>query len=404
MLFAPQMDVPPPAPQSLELPAGFRAELVDEAPNLRWPSAVHCLEDGSLLVAEDPMDMPGPADEPIDRLWLYRFDEDGRATRTLFADQLYAVFGLQQIDEAVYVMNMPELTVLRDTDGDGVADQREVLIDDLGPPAPGWPGGFNDHIVSGLRLGMDGFLYVSVGDKGVPRAHGTDGSAITLHGGGVVRVRPDGSQLEVVARGTRNHLDVAINSKGDLFTHDNTDDGLGWWTRLTHIVRGGAYGYPWDYREHPERHLPPMTDFGGGSPCGGLAYRGGAWGQEFADSLFFCEWGKGILRRFVLAEDGSSYRLVSDQDFARGGEVSNFRPLDVCTSPDGRFLYLADWGYGGWRADNVSGRLWRIRKSDDVGAPEPAIADWPREAVGLIPLLSWSGGALVERVIDALLD
>ena len=67
-------------------------------------------------------------------------------------------------------------------------------------------------------------------------------------GGGVLRLKPDGSKLEVYSRGTRNHLDVALNSEDELFSYDNTDDGLGWWTRYTHMVDGGYYGYPWDYR------------------------------------------------------------------------------------------------------------------------------------------------------------
>jgi hypothetical protein len=95
---------------------------------------VHCLDDGSLLVAEDMMDMPGPADQPVDRLFLLRFQPDGTFTKTLFADRLYAVMGIQQIDDAIYVMNMPHLTVLRDVDGDGVADQRQELLSDLVRP------------------------------------------------------------------------------------------------------------------------------------------------------------------------------------------------------------------------------------------------------------------------------
>lgn len=197
-----------PSSALLVAPAGFAVDLIDSAPRLLWPSAVHCRADGSLLVAEDPMDMPGPADQPIDRIWLYRWNADGGFTRTLFAEKLYATFGLEEIDGAIYVMNMPHLTVLRDDDGDGVAEKRHELLTDLGPPAPGWPGGFNDHIVSGLRYGMDGFLYVSVGDKGIPLAHGTDGRTLSLRGGGIVRLRPDGSELGVVARGLRNTLDV----------------------------------------------------------------------------------------------------------------------------------------------------------------------------------------------------
>ncbi|MEQ8766668.1 MAG: HEAT repeat domain-containing protein [Planctomycetota bacterium] len=365
-----------PEPQALpEVPDGFSIELIAEAPEIRWPSAVHCLDDGSLLVAEDPMDMPGPTDQPIDRIWLFRWNEDGTHTKTVFAEKLFAVFGLQQIDDAIYVMNMPHLTVLRDRDGDGVAEERRVLIDDLGPPAPGWAGGFNDHIVTGIRLAMDGFLYVSVGDKGVPKATGTDGKTITLRGGGVVRVRPDGTDLEVVASGTRNHLDVAMTSKDDIFTYDNTDDGLGWWTRFTHIIRGGYYGYPWDYHDHQDRMLLPMADYGGGSPVGGLAYRGGVWPAQFDDNLLFCEWGKGVVRRLVVRPSGSTYAVDIAEDFVRSGKVQDFRPLDICESPDGRFVYIADWGYPGWRQPNVTGRVFRLRRADDEGPATTQISN-----------------------------
>jgi putative membrane-bound dehydrogenase-like protein len=355
---------------SPKVPDGFVIELVAKAPDLLWPSAVHCLDDGSLLVAEDMMDMPGPADQPVDRLFLLRFQPDGTFTKTLFADRLYAVMGIQQIDDAIYVMNMPHLTVLRDVDGDGVADQRQELLSDLGPPAPGWPGGFNDHIVSGIRLGMDGYLYVSVGDKGIPLAHGTDGGELQLRGGGVVRVRPDGSHLELVASGTRNHLDVCMNERDHIFTYDNTDDGLGWWTRLTHVMPTGYYGYPWDYHDHPERMLPCMRDDGGGSGVGGLCYREDAWPQDYRGDLFCCDWAIGVVRRYRVEPSGAAYQCTLHEDFVSAGDSGEFRPLDLCESPDGRYLYLADWNHPGWTKPDLAGRLWRIRRGDDrPGAP-----------------------------------
>jgi hypothetical protein len=106
-------------PKCPKAPDGFTVELVMQQPDVRWPSAVHGREDGSLLVAEDPMDMPGPSDQPLDRIWLLRFAPDGSFTKTLFADHLFAVMGIQEIDDAIYVMNMPHLTILRDRDGDG---------------------------------------------------------------------------------------------------------------------------------------------------------------------------------------------------------------------------------------------------------------------------------------------
>jgi putative membrane-bound dehydrogenase-like protein len=378
----------PPAGAALAVPEGFAADLVAEAPEILWPSAVTCLADGSLLVGEDRMDMPGPTDQPLDRVIRLRWKAGGGFEKTEFARNLFAVMGLAEVDGDVFVMNMPHLTRLRDADGDGVAEERVEVLTDLGPPAPGFPGGFNDHIVTGLRLGMDGFLYVSVGDKGIPGAHGTDGKTIQLRGGGVVRVRPDGSDLEVVATGLRNVLDVAIDERGEMFTYDNTDDGLGWWTRLTHVVAGGYYGYPWDYHDHTDRMLPCMAEYGGGSPCGGLVYREAAWPEEYRGNLFYCEWGKSALRRFALEADGATFRVKTAEDFVRAGDVETFKPFDVCESPDGRFLYVSDWAFEGWTSPKEAGRLWRIRRADDDPRVPSAARALPKDLNGLAEQLA----------------
>jgi len=383
-------DKQPPGRALPIVPEGFAIDLVAEAPEILWPSANACLPDGSLCVGEDRMDMPGPTDQPVDRVIRLRWRPDGGYEKTVFAEQLFAVMGMAEVDGDLYVMNMPRLTRLADRDGDGVAEERQEILTDLGPKAPGAPGtsgGFNDHIVSGIRLGMDGFLYVAVGDKGIPGAHGTDGSTIELRGGGVVRVRPDGSGLEVVATGLRNVLDVAIDERGEMFTYDNTDDGLGWWTRLSHVVVGGSYGYPWDYQEHPERMLPCMAEYGGGSPTGGLVYREAAWPEECQGNLFFCEWGRGALRRFVLEPDGATFRVALAEDFVKAGDVPAFKPLDVCESPDGRFLYISDWGYEGWTNPKEAGRLWRLRRAGDDPAGPSAAKPLPEDVGGLVEAL-----------------
>lgn len=389
---------------TLAAPSGFAVDLVAQSPEILWPTAVTCLDDGTLLVGEDRMDMPGPTDQPVDRLIALHFQPDGSTTKTVFAERLNAVMGLELVDGDVFVMNMPYLTRLRDVNGDGVADERKEVLTTLGPNAPGHPGGFNDHIVSGIRLGLDGFLYVAVGDKGIPRAIGTDGRELTLRGGGVVRVRPDGSRLEIVASGLRNVLDVAIDARGEMFTYDNTDDGLGWWTRLTHVVNGGYYGYPWDYKEHPERFLPCMADYGGGSPCGGLVYREAAWPEELRGNLFYCEWGRGSLRRFVLEAKGTTFGVKTAEDFVTAGDVPHFKPFDVCESPDGRFLYVSDWAYEGWQADQQAGRIWRVRRDDDDPRVQSRMQPLPADVTSLGEVLnepSYRRRSAAQRALTA---
>src|SRR5436190_23121546 len=270
--------------------AGWRIEIIAEAPKLRHPSVVACAPDGRVFVAEDPMDISLPkADATEGRILC--FHPDGRIT--VFAENLYAVFGMQYLEGKLYVAHAPKFSVFTDDNGGG--RERIDLIESLNPKP--WALDWNDHVPANFRLAMDGYFYMAVGDKGIYGAVGRDGKRVDLHGGGILRFRPDGTQLEVYCTGTRNHLDVAINAEDEIFTYDNTDDGNGWWTRITHMVDGGFYGYPYDYKPRRPYTLWMMADYGGGSPTGALAYNEDALPKEYHGNLFMCEWGKAQLAR-----------------------------------------------------------------------------------------------------------
>ena len=340
---------------------GFKIRLVAAVPAVQYPCQVATAPDGSLFVAEDPMDQIGPADKAIDRILLFR---DGKEP-VVFADKLFAVFGMVWHDGALFVMNMPRLTVFRDRDHDGKADERQDLFTDLGVPA-GSPNDFNDHIVSGLKIGLDGYLYISVGDKGVPKATGRDGRTAQVVGGGILRCRLDGTGLEVFSTGTRNHLEPNLDDRDNLFTYDNTDDGLGWWTRVTHHIDGGYYGYPFDYHDRTDRMLPRMAEYGGGSPCGGVFYGEDVWPEKYRGRLFWAEWGRRSVRAFRMRPAGASFKVADVIDFVEAGDVDNFRPLDLALSADGRTLFIADWSMGGWA--NKTEKLGRVYAVTYAGA------------------------------------
>src|SRR5688500_700380 len=234
--------LPTPSPSSPE----WKLEVLFEKPKIHLPSVACTIPDGRILVAEDPMDQFGPGNKPIDRvlcIW-----PDGKVT--VFADKLYAVFGLAYIDGKVHIHHSPKYTVYTDDPATGVG-RNPVNYYESDNPATWGGGNLNDHIPAQIRLGMDGWLYMSVGDKGIyGLVSNIDKSAVELRGGGIVRFRPDGTNFEVYSSGTRNHLDLSINAEDEIFSYDNTDDGRGWNTRFTHMVDGGFYGYPYDYRPH----------------------------------------------------------------------------------------------------------------------------------------------------------
>jgi len=83
--------LPYPTPSN---PAEWKVEVMLEKPAIHVPSVVCQTPDGRILVAEDPMDQQGPGNKPGDRvlcIW-----PDGH--KTVFADNLYAVFGIAYID------------------------------------------------------------------------------------------------------------------------------------------------------------------------------------------------------------------------------------------------------------------------------------------------------------------
>jgi putative membrane-bound dehydrogenase-like protein len=366
---------PEPVP-SLKTPPDWKVEVIAKPPELKWPSVVEAAPDGRIFVAEDPMDMPGPSRVPADRV-LCIFP-DGHIT--VFADKLYAVFGLRYIDGKLYIHHTPKLSVF--TDDHGIGKDRHDLYDSDNPnPAPG----FNDHIPSNIRLAMDGYLYMSTGDKGIYGAKSNvDGRTAEIHGGGVLRIRPNGRDMEVYSTGTRNHLDLAMNDEDEIFTYDNTDDGQGWWTRYTHMIDGGYYGYPYDYKvpgkpDDPKRdHSVPIqpytlwriAEYGGGSPTGACGYNEDALPEEYRGNTFMCEWGKSRFERFVVARDGGTYKVVKVENMISGPK---FRPVGCSVTADGNGFLVTDWEFGGWQKPDVYGRLLRLTYTGATHAtPRPA--------------------------------
>ncbi|MFN3485149.1 MAG: HEAT repeat domain-containing protein, partial [Planctomycetota bacterium] len=169
-----------------------------------------------------------------------------------------------------------------------------------------------------------------------------------------------GTGLEVYCTGTRNHLDVAIDAEDEMFTYDNTDDGHGWWTRLTHMVDGGFYGYPWDYKPRRPYTLWMMTDYGGGSGTASIAYTEDALPEEYRGNLFLSDWARREVLRVRVAREGGSFRVVATEKFLRMTGPGEFRPVGLAWSAEGRSLYVCDWQYGGWKAKVETGRLLKV--------------------------------------------
>ena len=245
-----------------------------------------------------------------------------------------------------------DITVFTDADNDGVADgPGKILVKGIGNPKFIQSRGA-DHCTNNIRLGVDGWLYISVGDFGFVDAQGADGKKLTFYGGGVARVRPNGHELEMFIHGTRNVYDVAIDPFMNVFARENTNDGVGWWVRFSHYIQSGEYGYPCLYKNFIEDMIPALGMYGGGSGTGALFLQEPSWPKEYNNKPLMADWGRSMIFIHDVKADGPSF-TDQPKDFLKVSQVAD---LDVDAS--GR-MYVAAWAGAGYKGNPQKGYVER---------------------------------------------
>ncbi len=308
-------------------------------------------------------------------------DGDGKADRsTVFASGFNDVAdgigaGLLARRGSLYYANIPNLWMLRDGNHDGVSDSRRAMLTGFGVRV-----GFLGHDLHGLRMGPDGKLYFSVGDRGAHVVN-KERKLIANHEEGVVyRCDTDGSNLEIFARGLRNPQELAFDEFGNLWTGDNNSDG-GDPARWVYVVEDGDSGWRIGYQflNSPSRGVwlsermcypqwdgqaafivPPIANIGNG-PSGLTYYPGTGLSPRYANHFFLADFrgttGSGV-HSFGVKPHGASFEVVDRHDF-----VWEVLVTDCEFGYDGNF-YLSDW-VEGWNKTG-KGRIYRITDKENV--------------------------------------
>lgn len=198
---------------------------------------------------------------------VFFYDPAG-GTWSQFAEGLHEPLGLLvEDDRTLLVMQRCELTRLRDTDGDGRADEYETVYDTFGMSGNYHEFGF------GPARDADGYLYVSLGtasngagirpeirgawsDLGVERERMQSGkgwgkvkvAAGRMYSrvpwrGWVMRLSPDGKEVTPFACGFRTPDGIGFDAEGRLLVADNQGDWLGT-SKIHHVREGRFYGHP----------------------------------------------------------------------------------------------------------------------------------------------------------------
>jgi putative membrane-bound dehydrogenase-like protein len=316
---------------AMKAPEGFTLLSFAGPPFAMYPTVVAPAPDGSVYVGVDLNLAQGAVKGRGRVVRLVDTDGDGHADKyTIFAE-LDSPRGIAVDGNTVYVMHPPNLTAYRDTNGDGIADTSDDIVKDLGFSLDVRS---SDHATNNITLGPDGWIYVAVGDYGYLNATGKDGTKITRHGGSLVRVRPDGTGLEMVTVGTRNIYDVGIDPFAHAFTRDNTNDGLGWDTRFHWLAQGANMGYPSLFLHFREEHMPSIADYGAGSGTAGLWIQDPGFPDQWNNTLYTGDWTVNRIFHHPLERKGASW-AIKQNDF-----MTVPRAIDMAMD-DQSHLYVA---------------------------------------------------------------
>ena len=414
--------------ESLPLvPPGFVVDVVAAEPLVRNPSVMAFDQQGRLFIGQGPQWRAPTRETAGDRVDLLIDDDgDGIADRVkTYADGFNCIQGLAWRGDDLWVANSPDLTIVRDVDGDDQADVYLRVYTGLGNL---------EHALHGLNFGPDGKLYMSKGNSrgynrldqlapkafrelwGLPSPEGApDYTPIEVTNrrdyrrayhtpeddwgqqGGILRCDPDGRNLEIVARGFRNPWDIAFDEGFNWLGTDN-DQTLG--DKIFSPFYGAhfGWGHAWSFDWAGEGHLPtvpasaPLFE---GSGTGVTYYPGGAehFPSEYANAFFVNDWLKREVYLFRPRWEGGLLKCESGSPvvFAQAGggrslaESSGraFDPTDIEVGPDGA-LYVLSWGhaYGSTFEDGQQqdiGRVYRIRY-----ASRPLV-DWRAKPRNLRP-------------------
>lgn len=249
-----QLEPTPERLDRLSLPPGFEISVF--ADGLVNPRMVAVAEDGTLYVTRRAVG---------DVLMLRDTDGDGRADQQQRVASRPMMHGIAIEGDTVWLVTVEDIYRTTRRDDGTLEPLGEPIVDDL--PAGG------QHPNRTVVVGPDGKLYVSVGST-CNACGETDPRNATM-----LRIEPDGSYAKIFATGLRNTIGFGFEPRtGELWGMDHGIDWLGdneQHEELNRIVEGDTYGWPYVYADGK---LNPQ-DY----PPGGIGIE--AWAAESTDPV-----------------------------------------------------------------------------------------------------------------------
>lgn len=393
--------------KNIQLPGGFKADLVISEPDLVQPIAFTFDERGRIWVIEgNSYPQPRAVGAGKDRILILEDkNSDGTyETKKVFCDGINLASGIELGFGGVWVGAAPYLMFIPDKDRDDKPDTADVtrtqaLVPGLNFTAyallDGWGSQDTHETLNSFIWGPDGWLYgchgvfthSKVGKPGAP-----DDQRQPINAG-VWRYHPTRHVFEVFAHGTSNPWGLDYDQNGEFFVTACVIP------HLYHIVPGARYHRQGGqhFNPHTYEDIETIADHahyagnirdnahwggrdggslvqddtnaagGGHAHCGLAIYQSNHFPPTYRNKLIF-----GNLHGHRLVTDytdpfKSTYVGKHGSDFMRSNDM-NFIPVTQKVGPDGA-LYVSDWSdkqicHRGSNAvelwDRSNGRIYRV--------------------------------------------
>jgi hypothetical protein len=329
------------------MPPGYHLELVASEPLIQEPVALDWDLQGRLWAVEMPgfmADLTGSNEhDPIGRVVVLEdTNNDGTMDkRTVFADHLVLARSLKVLDRGVLVAEPPNVWLMRDTNGDLHADDKQLVTTGFGR-FDGDP----QNNANGFYWAMDNRMYTAgLADIQFRLKDGVFEVQKTLERGEWGVAQDDAGRIYRNTNESAVHVDLVptyyyarnpnlVRTRGS-YERLSDDDANAVWPVRPNPGTNRAYQIGID---RPDGSLARYT-----AVCAPLIYRGDRLPAELYGNVFVAEPAANLVGRLIVEDDGKGLRVK--RAYEKGEFIAStderFRPVFISDAPDGT-MYIAD--------------------------------------------------------------
>ncbi|MBI5433439.1 MAG: c-type cytochrome [Planctomycetes bacterium] len=397
------------------LPPGFSAELVVAEPDVKKIVDIAFDDAGrmwALTASEYPLD---GNENPKAAAELYAtggaddvliFDTpcaEGRQRPRVFASGLAMPMAILPWKNGALVGHGPEILFLDDTDGDGRADRREVVLSGFGID--------DSHLLPHRFVrGPGDWIFVAQGAFNHSQVRTKRGEVVPFDQCKLARFKPDGSAFEVIGHGLNNIWGIVLDRSGEMYVQEANDLGY----PLVPFFLHASYPGIGDHKHRPySPWQPALATF----PIGGTGLSGLACSEDRKG--FPSPWNRWFfvanpitnrVQTISVRREGDVDELALEAELVATDDTW-FRPVAIHFGPDG-CLYVVDWyneiishnevPRSDPRRDKAKTRVWRIRHEAMARATPPDLTKVPNaELVAHLDAdATWEVRAAWHQIVD----